>query len=180
MRGNSLEPIRVSFGRKTRAELPQPLGRAHWKKLDCRQEQHEYFLTPQFLIPFPHLERLDKEHVMKTKWWLTPRSLCAYLKPWKSTFSGAGGCKKRMRGESKARRKGRCSMWHLRMPDKREEGENTEPEKKRFAWGIFEMSWLSRTTNTILRPRHPATHAQYFLGGGKTKTRSNNTLTTSH
>ena len=78
-----------SFGRekKTSAEPAQPLGRAHWKTLDCSQKQHKYFLTPRFLIPLTHLERLDKEHVMKkTKRWLTPSSLCAHLKPCEFTF----------------------------------------------------------------------------------------------
>lgn len=68
MQGTALEPIRVSFGRKTRAGLLQPLGRAHWKKVDRSQEQREDFLAPQFVIPHTHLERLDKERVMKTKW----------------------------------------------------------------------------------------------------------------
>lgn len=174
MQRTALKPIRVSFGRKTRAELQQPLGRAHWQKVDCSQKQQEYFLTPQFVIPLTHLERLDKEHVMKTKWWLTPSSRCAYLKACKFTFSGAGGCRGGWE-ERGGKDDTVCDTWE--MLNEREKERVTERKEKRFAWSIFKMSRLSWTINTNLGPRHLATHVhlRISLENRKRKTRSNHT-----
>lgn len=177
MQGTALEPIRVSFGWKTRAELLQPLGRAHWKKVDCSQKQHEYFLTPQFPVPLTHLERLDKEHVMKTKWWLTPSSLCEYLTPYNFSFSGAEWCRGGWE-EKGAEDDTVCDTWETL--NERAEERLTERKENRFAWSIWKMSRLSWTINSILRPRHPATHVHLVisLAGWRKKPRSNHTKTT--
>lgn len=83
----------VTLVRKHQQGYGRLWGRARWKTPDWCQKQRRRFVTSQLLFQLTHLERRDKGYGMKTKWWLTPGPLNAYLKPRKCIFWSADVCK---------------------------------------------------------------------------------------